>query len=118
MLDELDARALTWPGVSKRRMFGCDCYLVAGRMFAFWGDMGLVVKVPPADRERLLARPDASPALMRPGVPFGEWVQWRPRPEEIHLALATLQSAFDYVSRLRPARSRRKRRLLRGADRP
>jgi len=110
MLDELDARALGWPGVSKRRMFGCDCYLVGGRMFAFWGDMGLVVKVPPADRERLLTRPDAAPALMRPGVPFGEWVQWRPRRDETDLALATLQSAFDYVSRLRPARSRRRRR--------
>jgi hypothetical protein len=110
MLDELDVRALSWPGVSKRRMFGCDCYLVGGRMFAFWCDMGLVVKVPPADRERLLTRPDAAPSLMRPGVPFGEWVQWRPRLEEIDLALATLRSAFDYVSRLRPSRPRRKRR--------
>jgi hypothetical protein len=111
MLDELDVRALGWPGVSKRRMFGCDCYLVRGRMFAFWGDMGLVVKVPPADRDRLLTRPDAAPCLMRPGVPFGEWVQWRPRPEETDLALATLQSAFDYVSRLRLTRSSRRRRL-------
>jgi hypothetical protein len=118
MLDELDVRALAWPGVSKRRMFGGDCYLVGGRMFAFRGDMGLVVKVPPAARERLLVRPGAAPFLMRPGVPFGEWVQWRPRPEETDLALATLQSAFDYVSRLRPARSRRRRRLQRGADRP
>ena len=33
MLDELDALALAWPGISKRRMFGCDCYLVGGRMF-------------------------------------------------------------------------------------
>jgi hypothetical protein len=111
MLDELDACALSWPRVSKRRMFGCDCYLVSGRMFAFRGDMGLVVKVPPADRERLLARPDAAPFLMRPGVPFGEWVEWRPLPDETDLALSTLQSAFDYVSRLQPARSGRKRRL-------
>jgi len=110
MLEELDAHALTWPRVSKRRMFGGDCYLVGGRMFAFWGDMGLVVKIPPADRERLLARPDAAPFLMRPGVPFGEWVQWRPGPEETDLALSTLQSAFDYVSQLQPTRSSRKRR--------
>jgi hypothetical protein len=110
MLDELDARALAWPGVSKRRMFGCDCYLVGGRMFAFRGDMGLVVKVPPADRERLLARSDAAPFLMRPGVPFGEWVEWRPRPNETELALSMLQSAFDYVSRLRPSRPRRRPR--------
>lgn len=110
MLDELDARALAWPGVSKRRMFGCDAYLVGGRMFAFHGDMGLVVKVPPVERERLLARPDAAPFLMRPGVPFGEWVQWHPRRDEEDLAAAMLQSAFDYVSRLPQARSRRRRR--------
>lgn len=110
MLDELDARALTWPGVSKRRMFGCDAYLVGGRMFAFHADIGLVVKAPPADRERLLARPDAAPFLMRPGVPFGEWVQWRPRPDEQDLLAAVLRSAFDYVSGLPQARSRRRRR--------
>lgn len=110
MFDELDARALTWPGVGKRRMFGCDAYLVRGRMFAFHGDMGLVVKLPPAERERLLARPDAVPFLIRPGVPFGEWVQWGPRPAEDDLAAAVLQSAFDYVSRLPQARSRRRRR--------
>jgi len=111
MLDELDARALAWPGVSIRRMFGSDCYLVGDRMFAFRADAGLVVKVPPAERKRLLTRPDAAPFLIRPGVPFGEWVQWRPRSDETDLALAVLQSAFDYVSRLRPARSRRRRRL-------
>src|SRR3972149_8215934 len=105
MLDELEAPALFWPGLSKRRMFGADCSLVAGRMFAFWADMGLVLKVPPADRERLLTRPDAAPFLMRPGTPFGVWVQWRPRADETDLALAMLESAFDYVSRLRPGRA-------------
>ena len=108
--EELDARAMAWPGVSKRRMFGSDCYLVEGRMFAFWEGTSLVLKLPPADRDRLLARPDASPFLMRPGVPFGQWVQWRPRPDETELALSLLQSAFDHVSRLRPARPRRRRR--------
>jgi hypothetical protein len=110
MLDELDARAMAWPGASKRRMFGSDCYLVRGRMFAFREGTSLVLKLPPADRDRLLARADASPFLMRPGVPFGEWVQWRPRPDETQLALSLLQSAFDYVSQLKPARPKRRRR--------
>jgi hypothetical protein len=110
MLEEVETRAMAWPGVSKRRMFGSDCYLVEGRMFAFWQSTSLVLKLPPADRDRLLARPDASPFLMRPGVPFGEWVQWRPRPDETEPALSLLQSAFDHVSRLRPARLRRRRR--------
>jgi TfoX/Sxy family transcriptional regulator of competence genes len=110
MLDELDACALSWRRVSKRRMFGADCYLVEGRMFAFWDDTSLVLKLPPADRDRLLARPDASPFLMRPGVPFGEWVQWRLPPGETELALSLLQSAFDYVSQLRPARPTHRRR--------
>jgi len=109
MLEELDARAMAWPGVSKRRMFGADCYLVGGRMFAFREGTRLVLKLPPADRERLLVRPDASPFLMRPGVPFGEWVQWRPSPDEAELAISLLQSAFDHVSRLPPARPRRRR---------
>jgi TfoX/Sxy family transcriptional regulator of competence genes len=110
MLDQVETRAMTWPGVSKRRMFGSDCYLVQGRMFAFWESRSLVLKLPPADRDRLLARSDASPFLMRPGVPFGEWVQWRPGADETELALSLLRSAFDHVSRLKPARPRRRRR--------
>jgi hypothetical protein len=110
MLEEVESRAMAWPGISKRRMFGSDCYLVQGRMFAFWEGTGLVLKLPPADRDRLLARPDASPFLMRPGVPFGKWVQWRPPPGETELALSLLQSAFDYVSQLRPARPTHRRR--------
>jgi hypothetical protein len=109
MLDEAETRAMAWPGVSKRRMFGADCYLVGGRMFAFREGASLVLKLPPADRDGLLVRPDASPFLMRPGVPFGEWVQWRPGLDETELALSLLQSAFDHVSRLRPAHSRRRR---------
>jgi TfoX/Sxy family transcriptional regulator of competence genes len=109
MLEELETRAMTWPGVSKRRMFGSDCYLVQARMFAFREGTSLVLKLPPADRDRLLTRPDASPFLMRPGVSFGQWVQWRPRPDDTELALSLLQSAFDHVSRLKPARSKRRR---------
>lgn len=110
MLEELDGRAMAWPGISKRRMFGSDCYLVKGRMFAFSEGPSLVLKLPPADRDRLLARPDASPFLMRPGVPFGEWVQWRPRPYETEQALSLLRAAYDHVSQLKPTRPRRRRR--------
>lgn len=43
---EIVANLMAWGQVEPRRMFGCDAYLVKGKLFAFFTDDGVVVKVP------------------------------------------------------------------------
>jgi TfoX/Sxy family transcriptional regulator of competence genes len=94
----LEVALLSWQAVSKRRMFGGDAYLVRGKMFAFLGDMGLVLKPPSGEREALLARPRVQPFTPRAGMSFGDWLQWRlSSVEELEEALRPLRAAYEYV---------------------
>ncbi|HEY8293420.1 MAG TPA: TfoX/Sxy family protein, partial [Thermomicrobiales bacterium] len=46
----VEEHLLHWPGVTKRKIFGHDGYFIEGRLFAFIGDDGIVLK-PPADEK-------------------------------------------------------------------
>ncbi|MCA1670147.1 MAG: TfoX/Sxy family protein, partial [Thermomicrobia bacterium] len=46
----VEEHLLHWPGVTKRKIFGHDGYYIEGRLFAFVGDGGIVLK-PPADEK-------------------------------------------------------------------
>ena len=117
--ERLEAALLSWEAVSKRRMFGCDAYLVRGRMFGFLGDMGLVLKPPPAEREALLARPSVQPFMPRGGMPFGDWLQWRlSSVEELEEALRPLRAAYEYVQAGPTKKGRRPTRPLMRSGRP
>ncbi len=48
-------------GVERRQMFGCPAAFVNGNMFACAHETRLVVRLPQAERERLLAEPGAGP---------------------------------------------------------
>lgn len=106
--DLLETVLRTWEGVEKRRMFGCDAYLVRGRMFGFLGDMGLVLKPPRRERDAWLARPRVQPFMMRPGTPFGDWLQWPlSSAADFDAALAALRSAYEHV-KASPAKKKRR----------
>jgi len=75
--DEILARMMGWANVEPRRMFGCDAYLVGGRLFAFFQDEGVVVKVPSPRREVLLADARVAPFTPRSGARFGDWIHLR-----------------------------------------
>ncbi len=49
----VEEHLLHWPGVAKRKIFGHDGYYIEGRLFAFVGDRGIVLK-PPADEKAAL----------------------------------------------------------------
>ncbi len=66
---------LSWPGVTTRRMFGCDTFFAGPKMFAFLLSDGLVVKAAPEERDSLLARPNVEPMRMGNGVRFGDWLK-------------------------------------------
>ncbi len=88
-------------------MFGADCYLVGGRMFAFFQDGGVVVKVPPPRREALLADARAAPFTVSHGVPFGDWLHLRlSGPADAAFALPAVEESYRQAQ----ARPRRRRR--------
>ncbi|GAB7144482.1 TfoX/Sxy family protein [Mycobacterium riyadhense] len=53
------------PGVDEKRMFGGLAFLIGGHLaVAVSGQGGLLVRVPPADTEKLLTRQHVSPMVM------------------------------------------------------
>lgn len=55
----VEEHLLHWPGVTKRKIFGHDGYYIEGRLFAFIGDCGIVLK-PPADEKAALRALDGA----------------------------------------------------------
>jgi TfoX/Sxy family transcriptional regulator of competence genes len=51
--------------VELRKMFGFDCAFTGGNMFTGLCPLGMIVRLPDDERERLLALPDASRFEMR-----------------------------------------------------
>jgi hypothetical protein len=84
-----------WANVEPRRMFGCDAYLVGGRLFAFFQDDGVVVKVPSLRREELLVDARVAPFTPRSGARFGEWIELRlSSPGDAAFALAAVEESY------------------------
>lgn len=110
--DEIVARMMGWANVEPRRMFGCDCYLVGGRLFAFFQDEGVVVKVPSPRREEFLADARVAPFTPRSGARFGDWLHLRlSGPADAAFALPALEESYRQAQARaaggrRPARHR------------
>lgn len=50
----LEEKVLRWPQVNRRKMFGCPCYQVNGKLFAFLVTSGIVItQLDRTDREAL-----------------------------------------------------------------
>ncbi len=50
----LEEQVLSWPQVTTKKMFGCPCYQVKGKLFAFLVTNGVVVtQLEKSDRETL-----------------------------------------------------------------
>ena len=105
--DEIVARMMGWANVEPRRMFGCDAYLVGGRLFAFFQHEGVVVKVPSPRREELLADARVAPFTVRQGVRFGDWLHLRlSGPADAALALGAVEESYRQAQAA-PAAKRR-----------
>ena len=98
---------MVWANVEPRRMFGCDAYLVGGRLFAFFQDEGVVVKVPSPWREELLADARVAPFTVRQGARFGDWLHVRlSGPADAAFALPAVEESYRQVQAA-PAAKRR-----------
>jgi TfoX-like protein len=73
--DLVRAAIVAMPTVTSKRMFGADAFFTLGRMFAFLFDEAIVLKLPEADREEVLATRLARPFLTGASAPFGRWVE-------------------------------------------
>ncbi len=109
--EEIVVNLMAWANVEPRRMFGCDAYLVGGRLFAFFADDGVVVKVPSPQREELLNDPRVSPFTTGRGRgTFGEWLHLRlGEPPDVALALPAVEGSYRYVQTL-PSKTKRRRK--------
>ena len=108
--DEIVARMMGWASIEPRRMFGCDAYLVGGRLFAFFQDEGVVVKVPSPRREELLADARVAPFTVRQGARFGDWLHLRlSEPADAAFALPVVEESYRQAQATPPARRRRTR---------
>ena len=106
---EIVANLMAWGQVEPRRMFGCDAYLVNGKLFAFFVDEGVVVKVPSPQRERLLEDARVSP-FTHQGRRFGDWLHLRlSDPQDVSLALPAIEESYRHVQTT-PAWGRRRRK--------
>ena len=109
--DEIVARMMSWAGVEPRRMFGCDAYLVGGRLFAFFQDEGVVVKVPSPRREELLADARVAPFTVRQGARFGDWLHLRlSGPADAAFALSAVEESYRQAQAAPAAKRRQPRR--------
>lgn len=95
--EELGALLMGWPQVDTRRMFGCQAFLVGGKLFAFLTEGGVVLKLPVSRREELLDRLRARPFMHR-GVPFGAWVELPlAAPADLDQARVAVGKSYAYV---------------------
>ena len=106
--DEIVARMMGWANVEPRRMFGCDAYLVGGRLFAFFQDEGVVLKVPPLRREELLADARVAPFAPRSGARFGDWLHLRlSGPVDAAFALPAVEESYRQARAAPPGKRRK-----------
>lgn len=75
MPERFDGTVAGWPGVTKKMIFGHPGYGVARKMFAFFDQGEVVVKLPGAEQEPFLARPGTR-TWAPPGYdkPMGNWL--------------------------------------------
>jgi hypothetical protein len=118
---QVEDHVLQWPGVKKRKIFGHDGYYVDGRLFAFIGDRGLVIKPPEEERESVRALDGAAGWSPDPGANTekSNWIEI-PCPDEdaVEQVLLYLSHAMTYI-RTAPqtgwqAERRRKRNAQKG----
>jgi hypothetical protein len=117
----VEEHLLQWQGVAKRKIFGHDGFYVEGRLFAFVGDRGIVLKPPVAERAAVRALDGADGWSPDPGADRGKanWITVPCADEDaVETLLPYLAHAMTFI-RTAPqtgwqAERRRKRNAKKG----
>lgn len=110
--DPLLAALLLLPRVRARRMLGGVACFAGPRLFAVSRVDTLVLRLPAAERDALLARGVARPFEVEPETPSAEWLELpRPIPMPRHEVLRMIEAAWAHarIRRRAPAMRRRRR---------
>jgi len=96
----VEEHVLHWPGITKRKIFGHQGYFVDGRLFAFIGDRGVVLK-PPADENAAVRAFDGADGWSPdPGANLTKtnWVEVPCHDEDaVELLLPYLAHAMSFI---------------------
>jgi len=96
----VEEHVLHWPGITKRKIFGHQGYFVDGRLFAFIGDRGVVLK-PPADENAAVRALDGADGWSPdPGANLTKtnWVEVPCHDEDaVELLLPYLAHAMSFI---------------------
>ncbi len=117
----VEEHLLHWPGVAKRKIFGHDGYYVEGRLFAFIGERGIVLKPLANEKAALRAFDGAAVWSPDPGADRskGNWIEVPCADEDaVERLLPYLAHAMTFI-RTAPqtgwqAERRRKRNAKKG----
>ena len=111
--DPLLAALLALPRVRTRRMLGGIACFASRRLFAVSRIDALLLRLPRAERESLLAGGGARPFALEPETESAEWVELtRPIALPRHELLRTIEAAWTHAKgRRRVPVARRRRRV-------
>ena len=114
--DPLLAALLALPRVRARRMLGGIACFASRRLFAVSRIDALLLRLPRAEREGLLAGGEAQPFALEPDTESAEWVELaRPIALPRHELLRAVQAAWAHARGRRRAPATRRRRRVRAA---
>lgn len=96
----VEEHVLQWPGVAKRKIFGHDGYYVEGRLFAFVGDRGIVLKPPTEEHAAVRALDGAEGWSPDPGADRSKanWIEVPCRDEDaVDTLIPHLAHAMTFI---------------------
>lgn len=96
------------PRIERRVMFGYPCAFVNGQMFTGTHEQNIVVRLPEAERAKLLRQDGAAPFVPMPGRPMKEYVAVPPamldKPARLR---GWMDKALAYAASLPPKEKKR-----------
>lgn len=96
----VEEHLLQWPGVAKRKIFGHDGFYVEGRLFAFIGERGIVLKPPAAEKAIIRALDGAEGWSPDPGADRSKanWITVPcPHEDAVEILLPYLAHAMTFI---------------------
>lgn len=103
LVEQFDDLLPQTPSVERRLMFGYPCAFVGGNMFMGLYEDSFFLRLPPADRDRLLAKEAATPLEPMPGRPMKDYVVLPPATVSDQNVIGVwVNRAFAYAQSLPP----------------
>jgi hypothetical protein len=98
--EAFEKEILNWPEVTSKKMFGCPCYLVNGKMFAGMVTKGIVIpKLSTHERDELGKVLEIKPFVAGKRT-MKNWVRVDLTPEELPKILPYVKRSYERTTKL------------------